>query len=114
MNRGEAAREQGLHPDQEHDRRIEASEAETGLQIGAEQQRAQQIDPTEFITEEFTETVTEFDLGREELTADHPKAHNVEGKLGAHSSNQHALGKITRSEYERRRRWTRRAATWCR
>jgi len=99
MSYADEAREQGLHPDQDHDRQIEASEAETGLHIGMEEQRQGGLDPTEFLTEEFTETVTEADIGRD-LPPDHPAKHNLEEKMGAHLSKQHALGNITREEYE--------------
>lgn len=85
--------------DEEHNRRLESTEADTAFSAGLEQQRKQQVDPTEFLTEEFLDTVTELDVDRE-LPPDDEKQLNIEQKLGAHGSKQLALGNITREEYE--------------
>lgn len=85
---------------EEHNRRVEASEAETAFSLGVDQQRQQQVDPTELISEEFLDTVTDLDVDRD-LPDDDEKQLNIEQKLGAFGTKQLALGNITREEYER-------------
>lgn len=86
------------HPDEQHDRRIDEHEAKTAQQVAAEENRRRQIDPTEFLSEEFTGTVTDIDVDRD-LPEDHPKQWNVDALLGAHTSKQLALGQLTREEW---------------
>lgn len=86
------------HPDEQHNRRIDEHEAKTAQQVAAEENRRRQVDPTEFLTEEFTGTVTDIDVDRE-LPDDHPRQWNVGDLLGAHTSKQLALGQLTREEW---------------
>jgi len=70
------------------------------MQAGADRARSSGIDPRELMSEEWMDTVNDLDVDRN-LPDEHPSQHNVEAKLGAHSSKQFGIGFLSREEYER-------------
>lgn len=72
---------------------------QTAAQAGAERARSSGFDPRELMSEQWMDTLNDLDIDRD-LPDGHPKKHNVEQLLGAHTSKQMGIGYITREEYE--------------
>jgi hypothetical protein len=75
------------------------TEHRTTQQAGAERAQRAGFDPRELMSEKWMDAVNDLDVDRE-LPDDHPAQHNVEKKMGAHTSKQVGIGHITREEYE--------------
>jgi len=87
--------EQTQHFEQEQ-RRVEH---QTAQQTGADRARSSGFDPRELMTQEWMDTVNDLDIDRD-LPDQHPAQHNIEKKLGAHTSKQFGIGYISDDEYE--------------
>jgi hypothetical protein len=86
-------------PEQQFERQKKGTEHSTAMQTGADRARSSGIDPRELMSREWMDTVNDLDVDRD-LPDSHPSQHNVEKKLGAHSSKQFGIGYISREEYE--------------
>lgn len=89
----------GVDQQTAHEAQKDQVQHRTAAQAGADRARSSGIDPRELMSREWLDTVNDLDLGRD-LPDDHPLKHNVEEKLGAHTSKQHGIGYLTREEYE--------------
>lgn len=86
--------------EQQFERQKKGTEHSTAMQAGADRARSSGIDPRELMSREWMDTVNDIDVDRE-LPDEHPAQHNVEKKLGAHTSKQFGIGYISREEYDR-------------
>lgn len=91
---------QQYDPNQAFEREQKRVEHQTATQAGADRARSSGIDPRELMSREWMDTVNDLDVDRE-LPDEHPAQHNVEKKLGAHTSKQFGIGYISREEYDR-------------
>lgn len=92
--------QQQYDPNREFERSKKGTEHQTAMQTGADRARSSGIDPRELMSREWMDTVNDLDIDRD-LPDEHPAQHNVEKKLGAHTSKQFGIGYISREEYER-------------
>jgi hypothetical protein len=90
---------QEYDPNQAFKREQKRVEHQTATQAGADRARSSGFDPQELMSEEWMDTVNDLDVDRD-LPDEHPAQHNVEKKLGAHTSKQFGIGYISREEYE--------------
>lgn len=92
------------HPEHDPNERFKREQAttehRTAQQAGADRAQRAGFDPRELMSEKWMDAVNDLDIDRE-LPDSHPQQHNVEKKLGAHTSKQVGIGHITREEYER-------------
>lgn len=90
---------QRIDPQTAHDRRKDEVQHQSAAQAGADRARSSGIDPRELMSREWLDTVNDLDIGRE-LPDEHSAQHNIEQKLGAHTSKQIGIGYLNRDEYE--------------
>jgi len=86
-------------PDRHFERQKRGTEHQTAMQTGADRARSSGIDPRELMSQEWMDTVNDLDVDRD-LPDEHPSQHNVEEKLGGHTSKQFGIGYVSREEYE--------------
>ncbi|MFW5905410.1 MAG: hypothetical protein ACOCUO_01020 [archaeon] len=85
-------------PERTFERNKIGAEHQTAMQAGADRARSSGIDPRELMSQEWLDTVNALDTDRN-LPDEHPAQHNIEQKLGAHTSKQFGMGFLTHDEY---------------
>jgi|GEM_PF-2880971 len=90
---------QNYDPEAEAQRRQEEMDRQAANRAGADRAQRAGLDPRELMSREWLDTVNDLDVDRD-LPDHHDAQHNVEAKLGAHTSKQFGIGYITREEYE--------------
>jgi hypothetical protein len=93
------ARTYDYDPEAEAQRREREMQTQTREQVAGDRARNGGFDPRELLSEKWIDAINDLDIDRD-LPDEHPAQHNVEQKLGAHTSKQFGIGYIDRQEYE--------------